>query len=256
MRFRPLVLCYHAICDGWNHPLAVDAGTLERQLRLLLRGGLAPAGAREILFNRGRSFHVTFDDGYRNVASAIPVLERLEIPATVFVCTGYARDGRRLVIPELADQDCGGDHLLTMTWDAVRELAERGVEIGSHSVSHPHLHQLTDVEVRRELADSREEIETELGRPCRFLAYPYGDEDARVQGGARAAGYVAAYTLRRSGRSANPLALPRADVYRGDRLVRFAAKASPAGRPAMAALTGVRRRVRRPRPSHPAGAPA
>jgi peptidoglycan/xylan/chitin deacetylase (PgdA/CDA1 family) len=91
-----------------------------------------------------------------------------------------------------------------MPWATLPELASRGVEIGSHSVSHPHLPQLTDAELRRELVDSREQIEAEVGRPCRFLAYPYGDDDARVHAAARNAGYRAAYTLRRTGGRRSP----------------------------------------------------
>src|ERR671927_1504302 len=115
MRFRPVVVCYHAICDGWDSPLAVDAGTLEGQLRLLLRAGRVAVGADQVLLNHRRTFHVTFDDGYRNVLDAIPILERLGIPATVFVCAGYARDGRRFAVPELGDDDSGADNLLTMS---------------------------------------------------------------------------------------------------------------------------------------------
>lgn len=243
MRFRPLVLCYHAISDRWADPLAVGAANLERQLRLLLRGRLVPVGAEAVLANRERSFHLTFDDAYRSVAAAMPILEQLGVSATVFACTDFARDGRQFLIPELRDRT--GDHpdeLLTMPWATLRELASRGVEIGSHSISHPHLPQLTDAELRRELVDSREQIEAEVGRACRFLAYPYGDDDARVHVAARNAGYRAAYTLRGTGGRAVPLALPRVDVYRQDGMARFAIKASPAGRPALAALSAIRRR--------------
>ena len=80
-----------------------------------------------------------------------------------------------------------------MDWDALRGLAERGIEIGSHTVSHPHLPLLGDVEVQRELRESRKQIEDELRRPCRFLAYPFGDEDARIRAASAAAGYEAAF---------------------------------------------------------------
>ena len=64
-----------------------------------------------------------------------------------------------------------------MTWDELRALAERGVEIGSHTLTHPHLPLLSDEELLRELGDSREQFEAELNRPCRYLAYPYGEND-------------------------------------------------------------------------------
>jgi peptidoglycan/xylan/chitin deacetylase (PgdA/CDA1 family) len=243
MSFRPLVLCYHAVSDRWTDPLAVGPAVFEKQLRLLLRAGLRPVDAGGVLAGRRRTLHVTFDDAYRNVASAVPILERLRVHATVFACSGYARDGRILDVPELRDRR--GRHpeeLETMAWDALRELAARGVEIGSHTVSHAHLPQLSDEELARELAESRQHIEAELGRPCRFLSYPYGEDDARVHAAARAAGYTGAYTLRRKGADVNVHALPRVDVYRPDGTARFLVKASPLYGPATSLLDCLRRR--------------
>ena len=243
MRFRPLVLCYHAVSTHWNDPLAVDVVTLRRQLRLLLQAGMRPADGDDVLANRRRSFHVTFDDAYRNFGAALPVLRDLEVRGSVFVCTGLASDGRAFHVPELEGRvgDAAGE-LLTMPWQTLRELADHGIEIGSHTVSHPHLPELSDGELLRELVDSREEIETRLGRPCRFLAYPYGDNDARVRAAARRAGYVAAYTLRGSWRGAERFALPRVDIYRRDGVCRYLAKVSPLGAPAASALRAIRTR--------------
>jgi len=71
---------------------------------------------------------------------------------------------------------------------------------------------LYDDELRRELSDSKQEIETELARPCTELAYPYGEFDARVGAAARLAGYERAYALR--GSHSDPYAMPRLDLYR------------------------------------------
>jgi peptidoglycan/xylan/chitin deacetylase (PgdA/CDA1 family) len=152
----------------------------------------------------------TFDDAFRSAASVFPVLERLGVPIQIFVCTGYARDGAPLTIPELAGDDPA--QLATMTWAEVRAHAERGVEVGSHGVSHAHLTQRSDEEVRRELIDSKRELEDILGKPCPEFAYPYGEHDERVQRLARDAGYERAYGLRERG--GNPYALPRLDLYR------------------------------------------
>ena len=81
---RPLVLCYHAVSDEWDHLLAVRPRAFERQLTSLLRRGYRPVGASEALAGQGRLLHVTFDDAYRNIAAALEILERLGVPATVF----------------------------------------------------------------------------------------------------------------------------------------------------------------------------
>jgi peptidoglycan/xylan/chitin deacetylase (PgdA/CDA1 family) len=243
--WRALVLCYHAVSEDWPHGLSIGLETFERQLTALLRRGFRPAAAQELLGNGGRLLHVTFDDAFTSVDRAVSVLERLGVPSTVFACSGFADGGRALDVPELATQvEQHPDELATMDWDALRTLAARGVEIGSHTVSHPHLPRLTDAELQRELRESRERIADELARPCRYLAYPFGDEDARVRSAAAAAGYDAAFALPGREDRIDRFALPRIGVYRRDSPVRMRLKTT-AGlrRPAAALLrmTGRRR---------------
>jgi peptidoglycan/xylan/chitin deacetylase (PgdA/CDA1 family) len=82
--------------------------------------------------------------------------------------------------------------------------------------------------------EARERIAAELRRPCRFLAYPYGEHDARVRAAARAAGYEAAFALRSSEWRPDRYALPRVDLYRRDGDLRARLKT----------IAGVRRPVR------------
>jgi peptidoglycan/xylan/chitin deacetylase (PgdA/CDA1 family) len=238
VRVQPLILCYHAVSDSWRHSLAVTPHALERQLHALLRRGYRPVRAAETLAGRGRLLHVTFDDAYRNVADALPTLERLEVHATVFACTGYAVDGRALDVPEVASAAAADpEHMATMNWDELKALGERGVEIGSHTITHPHLPRLSDWELDRELRDSRTLLEDQLGCPCRFLAYPYGDDNERVYRAAERAGYEGAFSLRgRDGRHGR-YAIPRVDIYRKDNRVRVWVKTSFLRRPAIAGAT-------------------
>jgi peptidoglycan/xylan/chitin deacetylase (PgdA/CDA1 family) len=192
---RSLVLCYHAVSPTWEHRLCIQPDLLLRQVRTL---------------SRFWNIHATFDDAFRSAATVFPPLERLGVSIEIFVCTRYARAGAPLSIPELAGDDPA--QLATMNWDELREHADRGVRIGSHAVSHPHLTRLSDAELRRELEDSKTEIEAELGRLCRELAYPYGEHDERVRAGARSAGYERAYALR--GRKGDAYAAHRVDLYR------------------------------------------
>lgn len=212
---KPLVLCYHALAERDPHRLAVRLEALRGHLSLLLWRRYRPVGAAAAAAGSGRTFHVTFDDAFRSVTLALPLLEQLRVPATVFVCSSYASDGRPLDVPELrADVAAASHGFETLDWPALRELAERGLEIGGHTISHPHLPDLDDAELERELVDSRAEIESELGRSCRYLAYPYGEEDERVRRAARRAGYDAAFALNPGRRRVDRYALPRVDLYR------------------------------------------
>jgi peptidoglycan/xylan/chitin deacetylase (PgdA/CDA1 family) len=232
----PLVLCYHAVSDGWSHQLSVGPAAFERQLHSLRRRGFRGVGAQAALAGDRRGLHVTFDDAFRSVMNALPILERLEVPATVFACAGYADEGRPLDVPELAaEARAHPEELATMSWEELRSLVERGVEVGSHTVSHPHLPRLSDAEIDDELADSRTRLEDGLGRPCRFLAYPYGEHDRRVRAAARRLGYTAAFALANSAPGPrDPFALSRVDLYRKDNRVSTTLKTSFLRRPAAA----------------------
>jgi peptidoglycan/xylan/chitin deacetylase (PgdA/CDA1 family) len=82
-----------------------------------------------------------------------------------------------------------------MTWDEARIWANHGIEFGSHSMTHPDLTTLSQRALKAELHDSRTMIEDELGRPVRYLSYPFGRHNARVRDAAREAGYLAAFGI-------------------------------------------------------------
>jgi peptidoglycan/xylan/chitin deacetylase (PgdA/CDA1 family) len=146
-------------------------------------------------------------------------------------------------VPELArDAAAQPGELATMDWDQLRALADRGVEIASHTRTHPHLPRLSDEELELELRESRDVLEAELGRPCRFLAYPYGEEDARVRRAAQAADYEAAFAIQSDERDVDRYALPRVALFRSDaNPLRAALKTTPVIRRAVRRLRGLRR---------------
>lgn len=227
-----LVLCYHAVSEAWPAPLAVRSADLERQLGGSLRAGFEAVTFSEAVRSGDRKvMAVTFDDAYQSVYElARPILSELEIPATVFVPTGYPGDGEPMAWPGI-DRWLGTPwepELRRSSWDQLRELAAAGWEIGSHTKSHPRLTRLTDDELAGELAESRERCSTEIGTVCEALAYPYGDVDERVVSAASAAGYTSAATLAEplGAGSDRPLRWPRLGIYRGDGPVRMRLKSS------------------------------
>jgi peptidoglycan/xylan/chitin deacetylase (PgdA/CDA1 family) len=237
----------------------VPLETLETQLEQLLARGFRPTCAGDAARGTGRLLHVTFDDGLRSVLQATLVLKRLKVPATVFACTAFADEERPFDVPELrAELAAHPDEFATMGWSELRELAERGVEIGSHTIRHPWLTKLSDEDLAHELVESRRRIEDELGRPCRFLAYPYGDHDLRVRRAARAAGYEAAFALPASRRWGDPFQVARVGVWRDDGFTEFGLKTSalmrtPLGIGVVRAVTQLRRSRRGPRTESASG---
>jgi peptidoglycan/xylan/chitin deacetylase (PgdA/CDA1 family) len=173
---------------------------------------------------------VTFDDNYRSVLElAKPILDRHGYVGTVFVPTDWPGDTRPMQWQGI-DRWLGTPHeqeMRCLTWPELGELDDAGWEIGSHTGSHPHLPELDDSTLERELRDSKARIQAELGRPCTSLAYPYGEVDHRVVRATGQAGYVVAGTIPRVLAAPTPLLWPRAAIFHDDGLSRFRTKISP-----------------------------
>ena len=129
---------------------------------------------------------LTFDDGYEDFfTTALPILKSLDFSATVFVVAGRLggentwehRHGSR---PKLKLLDAEG----------IREVVKQGMEIGSHTVSHPYLSGLETETMDREVGSSREIISDITGLAVDGFCYPYGDLDRGAILAARRAGYL------------------------------------------------------------------
>jgi peptidoglycan/xylan/chitin deacetylase (PgdA/CDA1 family) len=226
----PLVLEYHAVSETWPSALAVTPTRLRRQLEWLVGRGYVGATLSDAA--RAPSSEdrlvVTFDDAHLSVFDlAYPILSALGLPGTVFAVTDYVEDGRSLHWERSYDwRDTPfADELRGMSWDQLAELADAGWEVGSHTQTHPRLTTLTDDALLRELEESRKACERALGRPCRSLAYPFGDTDERVARQAAVAGYEIA-AIEDPG-PLDSFMWPRYGIYRGDSMARFRLKVSP-----------------------------
>jgi peptidoglycan/xylan/chitin deacetylase (PgdA/CDA1 family) len=232
---EPLVLCYHAVSPTWPAALSVTQDAIERQLSSLVRRGYRGTTLHDALTSKTneRRVVVTFDDGYRSVLDlAFPILIGLGLPATLFVVTDHVGMEKPLGWS-------GVEHWLEgpyrpeldlLSWSELRQLADAGWEIGSHTRTHARLTELDDATLADELSGSRMRCEEMLDRPCRSFAYPYGIHDDHVVQAVSAAGYEAAVTLPKRFAQAEPLAWPRVGVYHSDGRLVFAAKVSPAMR--------------------------
>jgi peptidoglycan/xylan/chitin deacetylase (PgdA/CDA1 family) len=214
------ILTYHSI-DPSGSPISVDEKAFRRHVDWLASGAVEVVALTELLDAPGErdALAITFDDMFQGTADlAWPLLRERGLPATVFVPTG--RVGRDNSWGDRVQQ--GIPTLALADWDTVARVAEEGLAIGSHTVSHAHLDQLGEDAIRAELEGSAAELERRLGHRPRTLCYPYGDYDDRVVRLA-AETYALSVTtdLRVLGASEHPHRLPRLDAfyYRENRLL-------------------------------------
>jgi peptidoglycan/xylan/chitin deacetylase (PgdA/CDA1 family) len=93
-------------------------------------------------------------------------------------------------VPVLPTEEFGA-----VTWNQLREMSRRGIEIGSHSMKHPVLSQLSSARLAEELTDSKKIIEDKVGFPVSSFCYPNGtpnDINERVFNVIQQAGYEGA----------------------------------------------------------------
>jgi peptidoglycan/xylan/chitin deacetylase (PgdA/CDA1 family) len=176
---------------------------------------------------------LTFDDGFRdNFETVMPLLREHGQRAFVFVLPPLVDKGAPLAWPEVA-ADAGRypSSMRSVTWGMLEEMAEAGFEVGSHTLTHPHLSSLEGEELREELHDSRVRIRERLGA-CDTLAYPFGDWSQAVAHAALECGYRFAFSLptKTGQRVADRHSIPRINVDYRDEGRRFLAKLSPVGR--------------------------
>ncbi len=106
---RALILLYHSVAetkaDPWSlsvspHHFAEHLDVLSRSVRVMRLEDIVRSLSSASLPRRAVA--VTFDDGYaNNLYNAKPLLERFQVPATVFLTTGHMTDQREFWWDEL-----------------------------------------------------------------------------------------------------------------------------------------------------------
>lgn len=226
MRFRfPRILMYHAVCPSRGNPNDIFTAPelFEAHMRYLKWHNLRGVSIREL--NRAMSVGnaknlvgLTFDDGYEHLLETVlPVLERHGFSATVFVVAGMMgkdNDWEFYYAPR--------PRMNIIGIEGVRQLAERGMEVGSHSMSHTRLPAANREQLEEEVYGSREILSEVLGEEVHGFSYPYGAINGASVNAVRGARYAyACATIMRVERNAYDL--PRI-VVAEDSPNRFAVK--------------------------------
>jgi peptidoglycan/xylan/chitin deacetylase (PgdA/CDA1 family) len=238
---RVPILVYHQIAESGGpdgYPWRVTPTMFEAQMRHLADEGHRVVSLAGFLRARAegrplpRAVVLTFDDGFRGVLlHAYPVLKRYGFPATLFLATGSMGDPDFPWIRQWLGRGEDPEEYRPLSWDEVRAIRGPVVDLGSHTVTHPHLGRLAPSAAEWELVESRRQIELETGCRTAHFAYPggmarYGDHTDATRAMLLETGYTGAAVseIGRNGPTADPLRLRRLSIGAEDSLGAFRAK--------------------------------
>ena len=187
------VIAYHHVTDAQKNDMTVTPELFNQHMQFLADQGYQPitldtwsAAALHGADLPAKPIMITFDDAWKSQYEfAVPILEKFGFPATFYAYTEVI------------------GNKTTMTWDQLRNLAEKGHCIGCHSATHCNLALKYDFEskdqykerINREIAGAKDLMEEHLGVQIRHFCYPYGYYNTEIFTMLERAGYVSGVTV-------------------------------------------------------------
>ncbi|MCX6800315.1 MAG: polysaccharide deacetylase family protein [Candidatus Falkowbacteria bacterium] len=178
-----IILFYHRVASIENDPnlLSVNPENFEKQL-LYLKDHFKIISLKELAKRISSKkivkglVAITFDDGYvDNLTNALPILEKLQVPATIFVTAGKIGSSEPFYWDEKMNKN---DQGRALTRDELRRLAKNSlIEIGAHTITHPHLSSLPFKIQKHEIEESKKILEVILDKPVISFSYPFGRKE-------------------------------------------------------------------------------
>jgi peptidoglycan/xylan/chitin deacetylase (PgdA/CDA1 family) len=181
------VLLYHRVAEAGHDQFAVSRQRFAEHLQVIAASGRVPltigelaAGLRRRASLPPRAMAITFDDGYADTPAALDALGAAGLRATLYVTAGSL--------------DTAG----SLSRDQLRALSQREgeVELGAHSITHPHLDSIPRPAMHAEIAHSKQTLESEIGRRINTFAYPHGAYDTAVREAVIGAGFTSAAAVK------------------------------------------------------------
>lgn len=213
--WRKVILIYHSVGKG---PWAISESLFQKQIEWLkINCDILPL--TELLTHSSSNPNIqvalTFDDGYACLYDTVlPILNAANAVGTVYVNTGWIdQQSRKASCAELGHYPAEQ----FLTWNEVLALDEAGWEIGSHGVEHIDLTKQSADMMRKELCDSKKEIEQQLRKSCHHFAYTFGKHSKLVRKAVSEANYCYAAAAHHQSLSQknNKMALPRLNIESG-----------------------------------------
>jgi peptidoglycan/xylan/chitin deacetylase (PgdA/CDA1 family) len=197
----PRILMYHMIAPRRRgaqfNGMRVDPEDFGYQMNWLKEDGWTFVTMNELIrkSHPNKTVAITFDDGFEdNFTVALPILEKADAKATLYLVNkrennDWSRKKKR---------HHGSGELMRerkLSDEQVRAMLASGrIELGSHTLTHANLLQLTPEEKQQEITLSKEQLESQFGVPVTSFAYPFGIYDEQDRQCVQDAAYTNAVT--------------------------------------------------------------
>jgi peptidoglycan/xylan/chitin deacetylase (PgdA/CDA1 family) len=183
---HPRILMYHSIDRGIgsNHPdLVVTPENFRSHLAYLQKRGYQFLTMSEVIsgnFDSAPRVALTFDDGFQdNYTEMFPVLKEFQAKATIYLCPNMPS------ISKLTEQQ-------------IQKMQVSGlIEFGAHTMTHINLSQVADDVAKREIIESKNEVERIIGTTCNAFSYPYGRINDRTADYVQQAGFSSSVLVKK-----------------------------------------------------------
>src|SRR3989338_1424017 len=216
-------LMYHSIGNN-DHNFMVRPEDFERQIKYLKDHNFKFLKLQDIaqvlegvpVFEKGVA--ITFDDGYKDFFDiALPILKKYDVSSVLFVHADRKSDNLE-------------NELNLMSWEDIKRTKESGVEIGSHTYSHPNLKELTEEEIKFEIDKSEEVFQDKLGEIPKTIAYPGGKFTEKIIDAFKKRGYELGFTIDRGllKKRENPFRIKRNGIEKQTSFLEFKIRISGA----------------------------
>ena len=209
-RNKAIVLMYHRVLDETKedvsgiHPgMFVTTRSFEKHIQYMKKAytvinliDLMKWIEGEVRYDKPPCV-ITFDDGWiDNYTYAFPLLQKYDVPATIFLIT----------------EQMGNKQMLT--WEHVRNMETQGVCFGSHTANHKVLTKCNEKVIEKELVDSKTKLTSNVSNPITWFCYPKGQYNSAVVALVKKH-YSAALTTERGevAKESNLYTLPRVGIH-------------------------------------------
>lgn len=180
-----VVLYYHSILESEKEKFIRQINCLSNKYFFVSLGSLYTINSKKNLIS------ITFDDGLSSILkNALPELIKRKIPTTIFIPA--AKIGSNPNWEQKRQEIYSDDRILNR--DEIKDLSDQGIEIGSHTLHHTDLRNVSSEVARKELNLSKSILEEIIGKKVVSFSFPYGSYNDELITLAFDCGYSFVYT--------------------------------------------------------------